>query len=98
MASKRVRSGAAINRALPSPTTGITSDQCLFLAGRPCDLVADLSFFADACVAVERFVSPVYADEAHIGVPPSRNELGALLTMLNNETRRSRGNPSERSS
>ncbi len=88
MASKRIRSGVQSNRAVPIPTTGIPSDQCLLLSGKVCDLVTHLLFFLNAYIAVERLISPEYADEGHVGVVPSRDELGALLNVLNNELRR----------
>ena len=85
MASKQVRSGAPFTRALPRPATVITSDHCISLSGKVCDLVDDLSGLSNAYIAVERLISPEYADEAQAGVPPSRAELGALLNTLNTE-------------
>ena len=85
MASKQVRSGVPFTGAPHSPATVITLDQGISLAGKVCDQVADLSGFSNAYIAVERLISPEYADEAQAGVPPSRAELGALLNTLNTE-------------
>ena len=45
--------------------------------------MAELSGSVNGYLALERFVSPVYADEARASVAPSRGELNGMLHSLN---------------
>ncbi len=85
MASKHIRSSAPFTRARPSSATAGTADQCISLTDKTCDLVAELSIAFKAYLALERFVSPEYEDEAQAGVPSSRAELGSMLNALNDK-------------
>ncbi len=50
--------------------------------------MAELSGAFNGLIALERFVSPAYADETRASVPPSRGELSAMLHSLNAEVLR----------
>lgn len=89
MASKKhVRSGAPVACARSSSTTTTAATHCLSMAGKTFDNIAELSHVFKGYVALERFVSPEYADEAQALVPPTRAELGSLLHSLNAQVQR----------
>lgn len=79
---------AAQASAAASNTKTTNAARCLSLAGRVCDQVADLSIAVNGYIALERFVSPNYADETQASVAPSRLELAAMLRALNAQVMR----------
>ncbi|QHE85068.1 hypothetical protein [Hydrogenophaga sp. BPS33] len=52
------------------------------------DRVTELSRLCKAFTALERLVSPEYADEEHASLSASRDQLGELLYSLNADLRR----------
>ena len=79
----------------PQPISSITAMKAaspsISLAGKTCDQVVELSDALNAYLALERFVEPEYADDAHASVPPSRAELTALLHAVNINVQRKIG-------
>lgn len=69
--------------ASTATATAAATARCISLAGRVCDQVAALSVAINGYLALESFVSPEYADEAHASVRPSRGQLSAMLRSLN---------------
>lgn len=79
-------------QALADPVaTPATAAQCISLTNKAGDQVAELSGVFKAYLALERFVSPEYADDEQASVPACRSELGALLHTLNAEMLRQIG-------
>lgn len=60
-------------------------NKLILSSSRACDQVAELMEAFKAYFALERFISPDYADEEHACVPMPRAELGALLHILNQD-------------
>lgn len=99
MAKKSVRSGAPSTRTTrpararskqttPAIATVTVTAQCISLMGKVCDQVVELSNAFNAHDALERFVTPEYADEAQAGITHSRAELSAMMRSLNAGVRR----------
>ncbi len=92
-ASKSVSSSTAPKRVEPAPETPSSADtassqasaQFAALTERAFDQLIELTHTFQSYIALERFVSPEYEDEAHAAVQPSRAELGALLHSLNED-------------
>lgn len=74
---------AAIAATPPAADAAATRTECLSLSAIAHDRSTDLQVTLQAYLALERLVSPAYADEAHDNVPASRNQLGTLLQLLN---------------
>lgn len=79
------------NTSVVPGATSSAPTPCISLAAQVCDQVIELSETFKAYLALERFVSPEYEDEAQANVSPSRSELGALLHTLNAEMLRQIG-------
>ena len=77
--------------ASESASTSAPPSPSLALAGKLGDQMKELGNMFYAYVALERFVAPVYTDETHAAVQPTRTELGAMLRMFNNEIWRQLG-------
>jgi len=94
--SESTSSSAAPKRVEPAPETppsantapSQASAQFMALTERASDQLIELTHAFQSYIALERFVSPEYEDEAHAAVQPSRAELGALLHSLNEDIRR----------
>lgn len=62
--------------------------QCIALAIKACDQVAELTIALNAYLALERFVEPAYTDEEQASVQSSRGQLTSLLHAINADVQR----------
>lgn len=65
--------------------TAASLAEYLSLSGRARDQVTELLHSYRANIALERFISPEYADETHASLQHSRDELGALVNAINDK-------------